>query len=102
MRQGAPWLKTNLVQAAWSASRTKNTYLQAQFQRIKSRRGPKKAAVAVAASILTSAYFMLRDRVAYRDLGAAHFETRNKEKTAKRLLRRLEELGVHVEVRAAA
>jgi transposase len=102
LRHGAPWLKTTLVQAAWSASRTKNTYLRAQFQRIKSRRGPKKAAVAVAASILTSAYFMIRDSVPYRDLGPEHFETRNKEKTAKRLLRRLEELGVHVEVRAAA
>lgn len=102
LRHGAPWLKTTLVQAAWAASRKKDTYLRAQFQRIKSRRGPKKAAVAVAASILTSAYFMIRDGVAYRDLGPTHFETRNKEKTTKRLLRRLEELGVHVEVRAAA
>lgn len=102
LRHGAPWLKTTLVQAAWSASRTKDTYLRAQFQRIKSRRGPKKAAVAVAASILTSAYFMIRDSVPYRDLGPTHFETRNKEKTTKRLLRRLEELGVHIEVRAAA
>lgn len=102
LRHGAPWLKTTLVQAAWAAARTKNTYLQAQFQRIKSRRGPKKAAVAVAASILTSAYFMIRDGVVYRDLGPTHFETRNKEKTTKRLLRRLEELGVHVDVRAAA
>lgn len=102
VRHGAPWLKTNLVQAAWSASRTKNTYLRAQFQRIKSRRGPKKAAVAVAASILTSAYFMLRNGVPYQDLGPNHFDAQNNEKTTKRLLRRLEELGVHVEVRAAA
>jgi len=102
IRHGAPWLKTNLVQAAWSASRTKNTYLRAQFQRIKSRRGPKKAAVAVAASILTSAYFMLRNGVPYQDLGPEHFNIQNREKTAKRLLQRLEELGVHVEVRLAA
>lgn len=102
VRHGAPWLKTTLVQSAWAASRAKNTYLRAQFQRIKSRRGPKKAAVAVAASILTSAYYMIRDGVAYRDLGPAHFDTRNHEKTTKRLLRRLEELGVHVEVRPTA
>jgi transposase len=42
VRQGAPWLKTLLVQCAWSAARGKNTYLRAQFYRIRARRGPKK------------------------------------------------------------
>jgi transposase len=56
-RPGAPWLKTALVQAAWVAARTRNTYLRAQFLRLKSRRGPKKAILAVAASMLTAAYF---------------------------------------------
>jgi len=59
LRDGAPWLKTVLVQSAWAASRNKDAYLRAQFLRIKSRRGPKKAIMAVAASILTPAYHIL-------------------------------------------
>ena len=58
--QGATWLKTTLVQCAWAASRKKASYLQAQFQRLRHRRGPKKAICAVAASILTAAYHMPR------------------------------------------
>src|SRR5674536_38991 len=53
VRHGAPWLKTTLVQGAWSATRAKHSDLQAQFHRIKGRRGPKKAIIAVAASMLT-------------------------------------------------
>src|SRR3984893_7809268 len=53
MRKGAPWLKTTLIQCAWAAARTKGSYLQAQFHRLRSRRGAKKAIGAVAASILT-------------------------------------------------
>src|SRR5450830_1516531 len=62
-RKGAPWLKTTLVQCAWAAVKKKDSYLQAQFYHIKARRGPKKAimAVAVAASILTAIYHMLKD-----------------------------------------
>lgn len=56
LRKGAPWLKTSLVSAAWAAARTKNTCLCAQFLRLKSRRGPKKAIMAVAASMLTAVY----------------------------------------------
>jgi len=60
-RPGNPWLKTTLVQVAWVAARTRNTYLRAQFLRLKSRRGPKKVILAVAASILTAAYYILKD-----------------------------------------
>jgi transposase len=102
LRMGAPWLKTVLVQAAWCATRAKNTYLRAQFQRLKSRRGPKKAIMAVAASILTAAYFMLRDGVAYRDLGPDHFDRLDRTKTINRLVRRLKELGCDVELKTAA
>jgi transposase len=80
IRDGAPWLKTTLVQAAWCAVRTKGTYLRAQFQRLKSRRGPKKAIVAVTASMLTAMYYMLRDGVEYREFGADYFERRDKQK----------------------
>src|ERR1700729_3895837 len=64
LRKGAPWLKTTLVQCAWAAVRKKDSYLQAQFYRIKARRGPKKAIMAVAASILTAIYHMLKDEAA--------------------------------------
>jgi transposase len=101
VRHGAPWLKTTLVQAAWAATRAKGTYLQAQFLRIKGRRGPKKAIVAVAASMLTAAYFMLRDGVAYRELGGRYLDHRDKEQITARLVRRLQSLGLTVDVRAA-
>jgi transposase len=99
IRKGAPWLKTTLVSAAWAAIKTKGSYLQAQFQRLRARRGPKKAIIAVAASMLTAAYHILRDAVAYKDLGAEYFNRRNKEYSAKRLQKRLEALGFAVELR---
>jgi transposase len=100
-RVSNPWLKTTLVQAAWSAARKKDSYFRAQFLRLKSRRGPKKAVLAVAASMLTAAYHMLRDGADYRDLGADHFDRRDKAKLAKRLIARLHDLGLVVDVRAA-
>ena len=101
-RPSAPWLKTTLVQAAWSAARTKDSYFHAQFARVKSRRGPKKAIMAVAASMLTAMYYMLRDGVEFHDLGSQYFTQHDKEQIAKRLLRRLRDLGVEVEVKNAA
>jgi len=100
-RPSTPWLKTTLVQAAWAASRKKDGYLRAQFLRLKSRRGPKKAILAVAASMLTAAYHMLKHDVDYRDLGADHFDRRDKAKLAHRLIQRLQALGFAVEARAA-
>jgi transposase len=102
LRKGAPWLKTALVQCAWAASRKKASYLQAQFHRLRGRRGPKKAICAVAASILTAAYHMLKDGTAYHDLGPAHFERRSKQTQAQRLVRRLADLGYAVEIIPAA
>jgi transposase len=102
IRHGAPWLKTTLVQCAWAAIRTKNSYLRAQFHRLKSRVGPMKAIIAVAASMLTAAFHMLSTGAAYKDLGAAHFDRRDHAKLAKRLVRRLEDLGLKVTVSQAA
>lgn len=96
IRKGAPWLKTTLIQAAWAAVRTKDSYLRALFLRLKARRGAMKAIVAVAASMLRSAYHMLRRRVPYQDLGAAHFDARNRTRAASRLLKRLKDLGIEV------
>lgn len=98
VRKGAPWLKTALVTAAWSAVRVKDSYLQAQFHRLRSRRGAKKAILAVAASMLTAAYHMLKKGVEYRDLGAEHFTRRDRSKAIQRLLRRLNDLGCLVQV----
>jgi transposase len=100
-RQSAPWLKPTLISAAWAATRKKDSYLRAQFLRLKSRRGAKKAILAIANSMLTAAYVMLRDGVEYHDLGAQYFDQRDKTQLAKRLLQRLRDLGVEVEVKAA-
>jgi hypothetical protein len=66
LRTGAPWLKTTLVQCAWAAVKKKDSYLQAQFCRIKARRGPEKAIIAGAGSILTAIYHMLKDGTFYQ------------------------------------
>jgi transposase len=100
--KGAVWLKTTLVTAAWAAVRKKGSYHQAQFQRLKARRGAKKAIIAVAASMLTAAYHMLRDGVAYRDLGPNHLDQRDNTRAANRLARRIRELGYDVDLRPAA
>ena len=103
LRNGAPWLKTVLVQCAWAATKSKrHNYLGAQFLRLRARRGPKKAVLAVAASILTAAYFLLRDEVPYRDLGANYFIRVDQDRTAQRLARRIRQLGYEVELRKAA
>jgi transposase len=101
LRKGAPWLKTTLVQAAWAAVRTKASYLRAQFLRLKTRRGPKKAIMAVAASMLTATYYILQRHVPYQDLGGDYFDRRDKAKVAKRLIQRLNDLGLQVEVSPA-
>lgn len=102
LKKGSVWLKTVMVNCAWAAARAKNTYARAQFHRLKSRRGSKKAVVAVAASMLTAIYFVLRDHVPYRDLGVTYFDRRDQTKIANRLRRRLESLGFSVQMQPAA
>jgi transposase len=98
VRKGAPWLKVALVTAAWAAVRVKDSYLQAQFHRLRSRRGAKKAILAVAASMLTAAYHMLKNDVEYKDLGAEHFTRRDRSKMIQRLVRRINDLGCQVQL----
>jgi transposase len=98
VRKGAPWLKVALVTAAWAAVRVKDSYLQAQFHRLRSRRGAKKAILAVAASMLTAAYHMLKNGVEYKDLGADHFTRRDRSKMIQRLVRRINDLGCQVQL----
>lgn len=102
MKKGAPWLKTTLIQCAWAATRTKKSYLQAQYLRIRSRRGAKKAIGAVAASILTAAYHMLKDGTLYQDLGPNHFDDRAKGKHVLQLVNRLQNLGFTVQITPVA
>ena len=101
IRKGAQWLKPVLVQCAWSAVR-RPEYLQAQFLRLKSRRGPKKAIIAVAASILGAAYAILKEGQVYRELGADYFTRNDRMRTVTKLTHRLRQLGFEVELRAAA
>jgi transposase len=98
VRKGAPWLKTTLVSAAWAAVRVKESYLQAQFHRLRARRGAKKAILAVASSMLTAAFHMLKNGVPYQDLGANHFTRRDREKIILRLVRRINDLGCQVQL----
>lgn len=89
-------LKSALVQAAHAVSRTKGNYLAAQFRRLAARRGKKRAAVAVAHSILVIAYHLLRDGTEYRELGGDYFDKRNQEQLQRTLVKRLEGLGLKV------
>jgi transposase len=102
MRKGAPWLKTALIQCAWAGARKKGSYLEAQFHRLRARRGAKKAVGAVAASILTAAYHMIAAGAFYQDLGARHFESRAKPNQIKRLVAKIQSLGYSVEIKPLA
>jgi transposase len=101
-RKGACWLKTVLVQAAWAAVRTKDSYYRAQFLRLRAHRGPKKAILAVAASILTAIYFILRDGVEYRELGGRYYDRLDRTKATSRLVKRLRDLGYRVQLEEVA
>jgi transposase len=95
-RRGSPWLRSALVESAHGASRSKGTYLSAQYHRLAARRGKKKAIVAVGHTILAISYHLLKNRTTYEELGDAYFDERDKEVLQRRLVRRLEELGYTV------
>jgi transposase len=98
LKKGAQWLKTTLVQAATAAVKKKDSYFHAKFLRIKRRQGSKRAFVAVAASMLTAAYHMIQRDEHFRDLGAGYFDQFDRQKLARHLIRRLQELGLEVNV----
>ena len=104
-RHGNQTLKSTLVQAAWSAVRTKDTFLKARFHRLAARRGKKRAIVATAHSMLVSVWHMLTRRQPYQELGGDYFDQRKKEIKVGYLIRRLEKLtgaSVTLEIQAAA
>lgn len=90
--KGNKYLRRALVQAAWAAGRSKNTFLSALFFRISRRHGMKKACVAVAHRMLTYIYFVIRDGGSYVEKGGDYFDRLHPERTASRLLARLESL----------
>jgi transposase len=96
--KGNRWLKRALVQAAWAASRTKQTYLSAYYRRLAARRGRKRALVALGHTLLGIMYQLLRQGTSYTDLGGDYFERRDRVRLTHRLLRRLEGLGLKVTV----
>ena len=96
IRPGNKHLKRALVQSAQAVSRSRDNYLAAQFRRLAARRGKKRAAVAVAHSILVIAYHMLREGTEYHELGGDYFDKRNHAQLQRRLVKRLEGLGYTV------
>ena len=95
-RKGSKWLRATLTESANAATRTKNSYLAAQYQRLRGRRGHSKAVTAVGHSILTAAWHMLHTGELYRDLGGDYFTRQNPDRLTKRLIRQLEALGHNV------
>ncbi len=93
LRKGAPWLKTTLVQCAWAATRKKDSYYKAQFHRLKAKHGAGKAICAVAASMLTAVYHILKNGVPHKDLGVGYFDKHKPEAKVKRLVAQIAKLG---------
>lgn len=93
---GNKWLRSCLTEAAKAAARKNGCYLQAQSRHLKPRLGANKATIAVAHSILTIAYHLLRDGGVYQDLGPNHFDELARSRVQKRLVKRLEDIGFHV------
>lgn len=95
-RKGDRYLRRLLVQNAWAVAHRKNCFLTTLFYRVARRRGPKKAAVAVAHRILVLAYHIIRDGSVYQEVGGDYFDRLHPERTAERLTRRLEQIGYQV------
>jgi len=102
-RPGNPWLRRSLIESARAAARTKGSYFGAQYRQIARRRGPNKAAVAVAHSLLDVAWHLLTTGELFADLGEDYFLSRHdKQHQTRRLISQLEKLGYTVELSPAA
>jgi transposase len=93
---GNNWLRTTLLESAWAASHRHGSYLGARYRRVSKRRGPKRAAIAVAHTILVIAYHILRDEVPFKDLGPDYFDRIDEGRQKRYYLRRLAALGCDV------
>lgn len=101
-RKGNKKLRSALVEAAKAAGRTKNTYLSSQYHRLSARRGANRAAVAVAHSILTIAYYIIKRKQPYIELGPTYYEERKRDIVTKQSIKKLESLGYKVTVESVA
>ena len=101
-RNGNPWLRSALIEAAAAAGKTKDTYLAAQYRRLLRRRGRNKAAVAVGHSLLVIIWHLLQHECPYVDLGSTYFDDRDRVATERRLVHRLEQLGYSVNLQHSA
>jgi transposase len=102
-RRGDPWLQSALVEAGWSASRTRRTSMQARFWRIAKRRGVEKATYAVGHHLLVAIWWMLHNNVTYSEMGHDYLTRRvDPERRQRQLLHQLEQLGLKVTVEPAA
>lgn len=99
--KGSKYLRAALVQAAWAATRKKDCFLAMQFQRLARRKGRNKAAVAVGHSILVIAYYVMKRKESYKELGGNYIDHKQVEGQKKRLIRQLESLGLRVKVEEA-
>jgi len=97
--KGNKWLKRALTEAAWAATLKKKSYLAALYHRLGPRRGKKRAIIAVARTILQSAWHILKKDVDYKELGGDYFDHLNEEKTKGWLVKRLEKLGYEVDLK---
>jgi transposase len=95
-RKGSPWLRAALTEAAQAAGRKRDSYLAARYRRLMTRRGKKKAVVAVGHTILEVVHHLLANGTTYRDLGGHYFDERDRQAVERRLVRRLEGLGYKV------
>ena len=96
IRKGGRWLKPALLEATWGAVKENDSYLSAQYHRLVPHMGKKKAAIAVAHSMLIVVYYILKKRSPYHDLGPDFFVCRNQEAIQRRCIRQLKELGFDV------
>lgn len=98
--KGNAWLKRALTEAAWAATLKRKSYLAALYHRLAPRRGKKRAVIALARTILQSAWHILKEEVDYKELGGDYFDHLNEEKTTGWLVKRLERLGYEVELKS--
>lgn len=95
-------MKNILVESGWGASRTKNTYLRSKYESLVGRRGKKRALIALGHKILVAAYFIIKNKEAYKELGTDYLESKRKKNQIQSYLDKLKKLGIEVEVKKAA
>lgn len=98
IRRGNNYIKRTLLQAAWAAAKAKNTYLQSKYKALAARKSAKKAAIAIAHKMLVACFYMLRDKKEYKELGPQFLDHLQTDRKAKYHVKRLEELGFHVQM----